>query len=1338
MQYVKRWKKYIASFLALAMLISNFTPSLQTIFAQNNGEEVSISELVQTEEQLEKNQLEITPDESSEIENIEQTYTLTIHYNRNNQDYEGWSIHTWSTGVNDGDYEFTSEDDFGKIATIEVKEGSTVGYIIKKGDWEDKNHSADQMIQVNEDMEIWVTEGQNGYTDYKPNLDALDETPIDLVVHYERENNDYENLKLYTWGTGSEAHQDFDYEDSYGKTKLFSFESLQDIKDFGFIIYEEIEGQEWHENKDGGDKKDINIDNLKLINNIDRYVSHIYVKQDSDQIHYENPNKETGAYSTVTLHFNRQDQDYTNWDVWTWGTGSEDGAHAFEYEDDFGRVVEIKVKTGNTLGYIVRKSDWSEKNHEEDQILKVLADTEIWVNEGQNGFDAVGPSGNRIELPEDEFIDVVPDEEAELQVFVHYYRYLEDYKNWNVWAWGDGQEGYGYPFTETDEYGKVAKINLKDLNDIEKLGFIIRKGDWAAKDIDKDRFIDLTKATEVDGKKQLHVYLLQGEEMVYYTSEVDKTPALSGATFTDLNALKVTAPIPFEDTEGVILTDKEGNELEIETVELSKDKTWLNVTLKDDIGMGEIYYIQKTGFRAPVVVQYYGVYDSEVFNELFYYDGDDLGANYSSSSTTFKVWAPTASEVSLQLYRTGHNDDLYKETVMTKGDKGVWELKVDGDLNGVYYTYEVTVGANSEVAVDPYARTVGVNGMRGMVVDLESTNPSNWSSDVSPDFSGDITDAIIYELHIRDLSSAANSGIKNAGKYLGLTETGTVNDEGLATGLDHIKEMGITHLHLLPAFDHRSIDETKLDEAQFNWGYDPQNYNSPEGSYSTDPYNGEVRVNEFKQMVQALHENGIRVVMDVVYNHTGATADSDFNKIVPGYYYRQNEDGSFSNGSGCGNETASERLMMRKFMIDSVTYWATEYNIDGFRFDLMALHDVETMNALEEALHEIDPSIIIYGEGWTGGGSPLQDEEAAYKGNAKETPNIAYFNDDMRDAVKGNVGNDWEAGYINGNTTDYFYERLKFGIVGSAYHSQVGGEWKDRDWAANPSQSISYVSAHDNNTLYDKLLGVEKAANGDTSNDYIKMLQKQANAIVLTGQGVPFLHAGVEMMRSKDGNHNSYNSSDEVNQIDWSLKSENQDVVDYYKGLIELRKSNAAFRMMTQEEVQENLNFAEKTDEEVLSFTLNSYEDSAEKIVVIHNVSDENKTVSLEESGKWSIVVNGEEAGVKELDVVQGNEVEVTPHSSYVLMLNYTEPTEPDVPKPDEPGTTEPDAPKPDVPESDNTNPTEPDKDNSETNKPEATRPQTGINYLASIGIGSLLIIGGSLVYYFERKKKMK
>ena len=1334
MQYFKRCKKYIASLLAIAMLMSTFTPSLQTIFAQDHDQEVGISEVVK-EQTLEKNQERVN-EVTSKIDETGEVYTLTIHYHRNNQDYEGWNIHTWSTGVSDGDYEFTSEDDFGKIATFDVKEGSTVGYIIKKGDWEDKNHSEDQVIQVNEDMEIWVTEGQNGYTEYEPNLDALDETPINLVVHYERENQDYDNFRLYTWGTSDDTHQDFDYDDSYGKTKLFSFESLQDVKKFGFIIYKEVENQEWHENKDGGDKKNINLDQLKLITNVDRYVAHIYVKEGSDQINYENPNEEIGAYSTVTLHFNRQDDDYTNWDVWTWSTGAEDGAHGFEHEDDFGRVVEIKVKTGNTLGYIVRKSDWSEKNYSDDQTLKVLGNTEIWVNEGQNGFDVVGPNGNRQELPQAPVVDVVPDEEAELQIFVHYYRYLEDYKNWNVWAWGDGQEGYGYPFVNSDEFGQVAKINLKDLNQIEKIGFIIRKGEWSEKDIDKDRFIDLTKAVEVNGKKQLHVYLLQGEEMVYYTPDIDKTTPLSGATFTDLNALKVTAPIPFENTEGVTLTDKEGNSLEIEDVKLNKDKKWLNITLKQEIEVGEAYYIKKEGFKSAIPVQYYGVYDSDAFNELFYYEGDDLGANYSASSTTFKVWAPTAQEVSLQLYRTGHKDDLYQESVMTKGDKGVWELKVDGDLNGVYYTYQVTVGDNTEVAVDPYARTVGVNGLRGMVVDLDTTDPTNWLSDVSPEFSGEITDAIIYELHIRDLSSAANSGIKNVGKYLGLTETGTKNDEGLATGLDHLKEMGITHLHLLPSFDHRSIDETKLDEAQFNWGYDPQNYNSPEGSYSTDPYNGEVRVNEFKQMVQSLHENDIRVVMDVVYNHTGSTADSDFNKIVPGYYYRQNENGSFSDGSGCGNETASERLMMRKFMIDSVTYWVNEYHVDGFRFDLMALHDVETMNALEEALHDIDPNIIIYGEGWTGGGSPLPDEEAAYKGNAKETPNIAYFNDDMRDAIKGNVGNDWEAGYINGNTTDYFYERLKFGIVGSIYHNQVGGEWIGRDWAANPSQSISYVSAHDNNTLYDKLLGVQKAANGDTSVDYIKGLQKQANAIVLTGQGIPFLHAGVEMMRSKAGNHNSYNSPDEVNQIDWSLKSENQDVVDYYKGLIELRKSNKAFRLMTQEEVQENLTFNEKVDEEVVAFILNSYEKSADKIAVIHNVSDEVKTVSLGEAGKWSIVVNGEEAGVKELELVEGDQVEVAPHASYVLMLNYTELTQPETPgteKPETPETEKPESPDTNHPDSNHS-----DGDQSESDPVNPNQPQTGLHQLTIIGLGSMLLMSGALIYYVGRRKKVK
>lgn len=1183
------------------------------------------------------------------------THTLTLHYNRTKQDYEGWDVWLWESQKEGEAFSFTSEDEFGKIINLQLKEGIEYGYKIRKTDWSESNHPQDQFITITEDKEIWITQGQSGYHEVKPDLNEPDLTPIDLVIHYERPNKDYEGYELYTWGSQESEFVPFDFQDQYGKTTVLSFNHLEDVKKAGFIVYQNVEGQNWWENKDGGDKANIQIDQLNLIQNVDKYVAHIYIKQESDTIYYTNPNKEVGDYSTVTVHYRRDDANYEQWNLWTWDTGAEDGQHTFEWQDEHSIIATIKVKTGNTFGYIIRKGDWLDKNHPDDQKLVVKEDTEIWVDEGQNGFDAIGPNGTWTEIEEEPFEDPVSDAEAELQVFIHYYRYLEDYRNWNVWAWGEGLDGFGYPFTEVDEFGKVAKINVKDAKDLDKLGFIIRKGDWTDRDGDKDRFIDLSYAKEIDGRLQLHAYIIQNEEMIYYTPDIDKTPALSGATFTDLNQLKVSAPIPFDDVKGVSVTQSSGATLGIKDVTLSKDKLWLFITLDEEINLGETYSVSKTGFRAPAVVEYYGIFDSEAFNEKFYYDGNDLGASYTKESTTFKVWAPTASEVKLQLYQSGHQDDLYKEIDMVKGEKGVWKVTESGDLNQVYYTYKITVGNNTEVAVDPYARTVGVNGNRGMVINLETTNPKNWVSDVSPDFSGNMTDAIIYELHLRDLSTDEHSGIKNVGKYLQLTEQQTVSDKGVATGLDHLKEMGITHLHLLPSFDHRPIDETKLDQPQFNWGYDPQHYNAPEGSYSTDPYHGEVRVNEFKQMVQSLHENGIRVVMDVVYNHTGATADSDFNKIVPGYYYRQNEQGGFANGSGCGNETASERLMMRKFMIDSVSYWAQEYHIDGFRFDLMALHDVKTMNELEQALHEIDPSIIIYGEGWTGGGSPLPDADAAYKGNAKETPNIAYFNDDMRDAIKGNVGNDWESGYLNGNTSDYFYNRLKFGIVGSSYHDQVSG-WDF--WASNPTQSISYVSAHDNNTLFDKLLGVElaKGESGNVSPDYLKSLQKQANAMVLTGQGVPFLHAGVEMMRSKDGDHNSYQSPDSINQIDWNLKYENYDVVNYYKGLIELRKSNAAFRMTEATEVNKSLRFNDDVPTGVIAFNLDSKEDHTEQIAVIHNVTDQKQTISLPVKGEWSIVVNGEDAGTETLEVIQGESVEVTPHSTYVLMLDYQQP----------------------------------------------------------------------------------
>ena len=965
--------------------------------------------------------------------------------------------------------------------------------------------------------------------------------------------------------------------------------------------------------------------------------------------------------ATLTIHYQRTDGVYDDWNIWAWDTGTEDSDQIeFIAKDDYGYMVEIEVAVGQESGFIIRKGDWQEKNCDEDQRIQIDGDTEIWVAEGQCGYSTEAPAeagGERIalEVKGNESASLITDEEAEVQVFIHYRRYDEKYKKWNVWGWIDDQEGVSYSFDEDDDYGKIFKVNLKDLDAANQFGLIMRKGDWETRDIDQDRFIDLSKA--VDG--QLHVYLLEGDSTIYYNeADVDLTPRLASSTFKSLNKLTLTTSAPFEakndKSEGVEVRDSQGNIIELDQVMVDSATSTLVVLLKDEIKLEDSYTISKEGFKEAIEVSYTGLFDSEEFNDAFYYEGDDLGVTYSKEATSFRVWAPTAGKVVLKLYEEGSGDNFIKDVDMVKDIKGTWIEKVEGDLNLTYYTYEVTVSNQTNEAVDPYARAVGVNGERAMVVDLDLADPENWMKDESPEFSGNPTDAVIYELHMRDLSSHFSSGIQNVGKYLQFTENGTTSPEGLATGVDHLVELGITHLHLLPAFDHRSIDETKLDEPQFNWGYDPQHYNVPEGSYSTDPDRGEVRINEYKQMVQSLHENGIRVVMDVVYNHTGATADSDFNKIVPGYYYRQNATGGFSNGSACGNETASDRGMMRKFIIDSVTYWAREYNIDGFRFDLMALHDIKTMNEVREALNEIDPTIMVYGEGWDAGGSALAQNEAALKMYASQMPGIAMFSDDIRDGIKGSVFNAEEPGFINGKLA--FDERVKFGIVGATKHSDIdysrvelaGGS--RGPWATEAAQSINYVSAHDNNTLYDKLVATLPDADEDT----IKLMQKQANAIVLTAQGVPFLHAGVEMMRTKDGDHNSYNASDEVNQIDWTWKSDNQDVFEYYQGLIDLRAAHPAFRMSAQEDIEANLSFFESVPTGVIAFNLanNANGDSASDISVIHNATDSEQVITLPKSADWKLVANGEVAGTDLIEVVKGDSITVTPHSSYVLLVD--------------------------------------------------------------------------------------
>jgi len=602
------------------------------------------------------------------------------------------------------------------------------------------------------------------------------------------------------------------------------------------------------------------------------------------------------------------------------------------------------------------------------------------------------------------------------------------------------------------------------------------------------------------------------------------------------------------------------------------------------------------------------------------YNGADLGLTYANTAAAFRIWSPPATAAELILYKEGLGGSPVKTIQLTKGLNGTWFTKLPGDWKDVFYTFRVKLANGwSDEVPDPYAKAVGVNGRRAMVIDLKETNPAGWMNDKAPVFSpgNKATDAVIYELHIRDASIAENSGIKNKGKYLGLTERGTKNEEGLSTGLDHLKELGVTHVHLLPFFDYNSVDELKRDKPQYNWGYDPLNYNVPEGSYSTDPYNGATRINELKQLVAAFHRNGLSVVMDVVYNHVADAGSSNFNQLVPGYYFRHKADGSFSDATACGNETASEQPMMRKFMLESLKYWVKEYHIDGFRFDLMGVHDIKTMNMISDELHKIKPGILLYGEGWTAGASPLPDSARALKKNAYKLHHIAVFSDDIRDGIKGSVFDIKDRGFASGRAG--MEESVKFGIVAATSHPQVDVSkvnYSKQAYAKAPWNVITYCECHDNNVLWDKLLLSSPGA----SKDNLVKMQQLALTIVLTSQGVPFLHAGTEFLRSKKGVENSYNAGDSINAIDWSWKNENYSTYQLVQHLIKLRKEHPAFRLTTAEAIKNNIRFREDCPEGTIVYTINgaAVKDKWKTIFIAFNGTNEEKLILIP-AGKWSI-----------------------------------------------------------------------------------------------------------------------
>jgi pullulanase len=647
------------------------------------------------------------------------------------------------------------------------------------------------------------------------------------------------------------------------------------------------------------------------------------------------------------------------------------------------------------------------------------------------------------------------------------------------------------------------------------------------------------------------------------------------------------------------------------------------------------------------------------------YQGNDLGMTYTPEKTLFRVWAPTAERVQISFFAEGDdgaaacstgkasgadgdpsNDSLDKAD-MKQSTGGTWIFEKTGNLDKVYYTYLVTIDGVTKETADPYARAVGVNGRRSMVVDLSATDPDGFEKDRGPCVASP-TDAVICEVSVADITNDSTSGVRNKGKFLGLAEIGTKSPEGMKTGLDYLKDLGVTHLQLMPIYDFGSIDESDTESEQYNWGYDPVNYNVPEGSYATDPFHGEVRIREAKTMIQAIHAAGMGVVMDVVYNHTYDIDGSCFQKTAPDYFYRKTHthDGNagaekpqeeYSNASGCGNEIATEREMVRKYIIDSLVYWATEYHIDGFRFDLMGVFDLETMQLISDTLRKIRPDILLYGEGWTGGASVYPEAKRAVKANVSKLNGVGAFSDDIRDGIRGHVFSHNEPGFVNGKPD--MENNLRFSIAGASMHPQVDYAsytyTASGPWAKNPADVVNYISCHDNLTLWDK----QTLTCPDAAEEELLSMNRLGAAILFTSQGIPFFLSGEEFGRTKpiEGSRtlceNSYNQPKYTNNIRYDRAFHNRALVAYYRGLIDFRKSHHLLRLAASEEVRQHLRFLDGLPKNVVAYTLT---DETETIFIVYNANPKPISVKVPSAGAFAVYITGTQAGTEVLDRITG------------------------------------------------------------------------------------------------------
>ncbi len=822
-------------------------------------------------------------------------------------------------------------------------------------------------------------------------------------------------------------------------------------------------------------------------------------------------------------------------------------------------------------------------------------------------------SSNKVEEPEEEMVP------AGYNRVEFYWQGKADLVTSDMWIWWDGKDGSGYLFEECD-YGFKCAVDVPE--EIGKVGFIVRTSctepggsSWgtATKDFSDDRF------AFVEGKVT-KIYLKTGDGLQYSSEDggvtLNPIKVFVIASMDDFNKVSysVSPALEAAGKEVFKIKDSNGTYLEIESVDAKG-----TITLASELALDGHYTLEIEGYGEKEIVPN-GIFDTERFIAEYTYDGDDLGATLADGKTTFKVWAPTASRVVINLFDNGTDGEAFLSADMIKGEKGVWSYTSDCG-HGTYYTYTVTTAVGTAEAVDPYAKAVGVNGNRGMVIDLSKTDPQGFEADTYQDSISTYSDAVVWETHVRDFS-IANAQSAYKGKYLAFTERGLTNSSGVATGVDYLVNLGITHVHLLPIYDFATVDEANPDTS-YNWGYDPKNYNALEGSYSTDPYHGEVRISEFKQAVQSLHASGIGVVMDVVYNHT-YSADSSLNRIVPYYYYRYTSEGRNSNGSGCGNETASNRVMYRKFMVDSLVFWMTEYHLDGFRFDLMGIHDVKTMQEIEKALHAINPKCLIYGEGWAGGTCSYSSSLLATQANISQVKatsgaagSIAVFNDAIRDGLKGSVFTATAKGLISGAVTKDNAQKVAFGLAGGSTSSAVS-------WSVKNGMVVNYMASHDNNTLWDKLL----LSNSTASVEERIQMNKFGTAIVMISKGIPFMLSGEEILRTKGGDSNSYKSSDTVNAIDWNSVtpgSEQENMFNWYKALIEMRAKYSWLKDST-------VNCKVASDNSI--FASYRFRGNLVGLAVVNPTAS-----SLEQSlpaGTWKVILSGE-TFVNEAETVQGS-----------------------------------------------------------------------------------------------------